>query len=199
METDTRPPVLEELGEALERIWLAGLGAFALAEEEGSRLFQQLIDAGERFAGDVRKGVREGEEEGESLYRRLVEAGAEVESRFRGKVDDTIDETRRAVDETRERIEEGVDEVESKVRSVAEQTLERIGVPTRAEMEALNQSIDRLARMVESLAKAREGTPSGYSMHPVGGGWYEILKDSEVVEKVQGHEQAEARMRDLAG
>lgn len=197
MATETRPPVMDEIRTVFERIWLAGLGAFSLAEQEGSRLFQQLTEAGERFAGELRQGVREGEEEGETLYRKLVDAGAELETRIRGKVDDTIGDTRRAVDKTRERIEEQVDEVEDQVRRVVDLALERIGVPTQAEIEALNQSIDRLARMVESLARAQRGEQSPYTLRSVGGGWYEILKGSDVVEKVQGREHAEARLSEL--
>ena len=34
---------------SVERIWLAGLGAFALTEEQGSRFFQSLVTKGERF------------------------------------------------------------------------------------------------------------------------------------------------------
>lgn len=199
MAEESRPPVIDEVRGALERIWLAGLGAFSLAEEEGSRLFQQLIDAGERFTGSVRQGLKEGEEEGETLYRRLVDAGAGLEARVRGTVDETIGGTKRVVGETRERIEERVDEIEGKVKRVVEQVLERIGVPTRAEMDDLNRSIDRLARMVESLVHSEKHERSGYSLQPLGGGWYEILHGAEIVDKVQGREHAEARLNELAG
>lgn len=38
--------VQEELKESVHRIWLAGLGALAAAEEEGTRLFTRLVDRG---------------------------------------------------------------------------------------------------------------------------------------------------------
>ena len=38
--------VQEELKESVHRIWLAGLGALAAAEEEGSKLFSRLVDRG---------------------------------------------------------------------------------------------------------------------------------------------------------
>jgi len=38
--------VQEELKESVHRIWLAGLGALAAAEEEGTKLFTRLVDRG---------------------------------------------------------------------------------------------------------------------------------------------------------
>jgi poly(hydroxyalkanoate) granule-associated protein len=36
----------EELKESVHRIWLAGLGALAAAEEEGGKIFSRLVDRG---------------------------------------------------------------------------------------------------------------------------------------------------------
>jgi poly(hydroxyalkanoate) granule-associated protein len=36
----------EDIKESVHRIWLAGLGALAAAEEEGSKLFSRLVDRG---------------------------------------------------------------------------------------------------------------------------------------------------------
>ena len=41
MKTVKRMPVVQE---AAEQIYLAGLGAFALAEEEGSKVFENLVE-----------------------------------------------------------------------------------------------------------------------------------------------------------
>jgi poly(hydroxyalkanoate) granule-associated protein len=42
-----RTPALPMLKESAHDIWLAGLGAFALAGEEGGRLFKSLVKKGE--------------------------------------------------------------------------------------------------------------------------------------------------------
>lgn len=42
-----RTPALPMLKESAHEIWLAGLGAFALAGEEGGRLFKSLVKKGE--------------------------------------------------------------------------------------------------------------------------------------------------------
>ena len=38
--------VQDEIKESVHRIWLAGLGALSTAEEEGSKLFNRLVDRG---------------------------------------------------------------------------------------------------------------------------------------------------------
>ncbi|MCZ7651048.1 MAG: phasin family protein [Thermoanaerobaculia bacterium] len=41
----------EEVRESAGKIWLAGLGALATAEEEGSKLFKNLVKKGEEVEG----------------------------------------------------------------------------------------------------------------------------------------------------
>ena len=57
-----RPEVEQELKDTAHRVWLAGLGALAVAGEEGKALFQTLVARGEeleaRNAGRVAR-VRE--------------------------------------------------------------------------------------------------------------------------------------------
>lgn len=42
-----KPRALPMLKESAQEIWLAGLGAFAMAGEEGGKLFKQLVKRGE--------------------------------------------------------------------------------------------------------------------------------------------------------
>ncbi len=43
--------VQTELTESARKVWLAGLGAFALAQEEGSKVFENLVERGREFEG----------------------------------------------------------------------------------------------------------------------------------------------------
>ena len=45
----------EDFKDSAGKIWLAGLGAFALAEEEGGKMFKKLVARGEDFEKDVKK------------------------------------------------------------------------------------------------------------------------------------------------
>ena len=47
----TKQPALRE---SAERIWLAGLGALALTEEQGSKFFKNLVKKGEAFDRETR-------------------------------------------------------------------------------------------------------------------------------------------------
>jgi poly(hydroxyalkanoate) granule-associated protein len=50
METSTQTGsernVQEEIKDSVHRIWLAGLGALAAAEEEGGKIFSRLVERG---------------------------------------------------------------------------------------------------------------------------------------------------------
>ena len=41
--------VMDTVRESAHRIWLAGLGALAAAEEEGNKVFRGLVERGEKF------------------------------------------------------------------------------------------------------------------------------------------------------
>ena len=45
-QTGTERNVQEEIKESVHRIWLAGLGALAAAEEEGGKVFSRLVERG---------------------------------------------------------------------------------------------------------------------------------------------------------
>lgn len=47
----------QEISESAHRIWLAGLGALSRAEEEGGKLFQQLVDKGREMEKSGRQGL----------------------------------------------------------------------------------------------------------------------------------------------
>ena len=49
--SSTKQPMLKE---SAERIWLAGLGALALTEEQGTKLFKSLVKKGEGFERQTR-------------------------------------------------------------------------------------------------------------------------------------------------
>ena len=47
--------VYEDMRESAHKIWLAGLGALAKAEEEGTKVFHNLVEAGEKFEARGKK------------------------------------------------------------------------------------------------------------------------------------------------
>lgn len=75
----------DEIKRNSNRIWLAGLGAYALMEEEGKELFERLVDKGQVF-----------EKENNSRGQQLV-------------ADSKLDELKNRANQTMDRIERAFD------------------------------------------------------------------------------------------
>ena len=127
----------DDVRESAHKIWLAGLGALALAEQEGSKLFGELVTRGERYETEgkehLKEAVRGAREEAKS-------AATDAASQAR-------EQARRIADAAREmwgRTSEGVDQ------SVAK-ALEKVGIPSRDEIQALSRRVTELTLAVERL------------------------------------------------
>ncbi|NJN47336.1 MAG: phasin family protein [Candidatus Competibacteraceae bacterium] len=106
------------------QIWLAGLGAFAKAEEEGGKLFETLVQEGEKVEAHTRKVAED----------KMEEVKDKVEQ-VRGKATDTWD---------------GLEQVfEDRVARV----LNRLGVPTNDDVQDLAKRVEELNATVKSLNK----------------------------------------------
>jgi len=112
--------------EAAEQIYLAGLGAFALAEEGGTRVFETLVKRG--------KGL-------EKLNKaRLHKVLAQVE----GKVGDV-----------REGAEHAFGRLTAPIDAGVTTALHRLGVPTRKEIALLTRRVEELTKTVEKTRGRR--------------------------------------------
>ena len=107
-------------GGAAHRVWLAGLGALALAEEQGGRLFEALVGRGKRF--EDQHGTPVGQAAG----------------RVRG----TVESVRHRADRTWKRVETAFDEQVSAA-------LRRLGVPTQVEISRLTRCLEELNGKLE--------------------------------------------------
>lgn len=67
----------EEMTEKTREIWLAGLGVFSAAEEQGSKLFKDFVEKGEEM---VKKG--------EKLEKKGLQFSGEKKKEIAGKVDE---------------------------------------------------------------------------------------------------------------
>ncbi|GAB4374751.1 MAG: hypothetical protein Kow0062_13060 [Acidobacteriota bacterium] len=119
---EDRKIVPEEVRESAHKIWLAGLGALATAEEEGSRLFRTLVERGEEF-----------------------------ESRGRERVGRVLDTVGGQVGTVRKTAEERLGKLGSGVEEAVMRALKQLGVPSREEIDTLNRRIEELARSIEAL------------------------------------------------
>jgi poly(hydroxyalkanoate) granule-associated protein len=58
-ETRHEKSLQDDLKESAHRIWLAGLGALAAAEQEGSKMFNRLVDRGRDFEAKGRTEAKD--------------------------------------------------------------------------------------------------------------------------------------------
>ena len=117
-------PIIANIRESANRIWLAGLGAYAKTQEEGEKLFQSLVKEGEKVEKQARKAAEA----------RLEEAKSKVVE-FRGKASQQFD-----------RLEELFQE------RVA-QVLNRLGVPTQEDIQELTKRVEALNESIMALKK----------------------------------------------
>ena len=166
--------VAGDVKDATQNVFLAGLGALAMAEEEGSKLFKKLVKKGKTVE--------------------LPELGAKRVKAIREQLDDASDKASDAVtsrvNDAKYMAEETADKVEDRIQDAVAVVMKRIGVPTREEVSELTASVERLTQHIDSL-KAERATTDELVLEAVGGGWYEIRIGDVVVEKVQGKETAD--------
>lgn len=124
--TAGKPVSGQSIMESAQHIWLAGLGAFAKAQEEGGRLFESLIKEGSNL---------------ESRTRKLASGGAD---NLRGAVETSVSQVRERTQETWDRLEQVFEDRVSRA-------LSKLGVPGRKELDALLRRVEELNEQVRKI------------------------------------------------
>ncbi len=128
---DASTTALSDVKSYARKIWLAGLGAYTKVGQEGSEYFQELIKAGQTVETKGKKAVAE---KLEAANAEIDEAKNEV-STFKGKVEVQLDKVEKAFD--------------SRVASA----LNRIGIPSKHDVETLSGKLDELTALLERVAR----------------------------------------------
>ena len=168
--------VAKDATDSAQKIFNAGLGALAIAGEEGSSFFNKLVARGEKVefknfgAGQVKK------------IREQLDANT-------GKVADAV---KSRVKDAKYMAEEASGKFEERVQEIVAVVMKRMGVPMREEISELTASVERLTRQVRKLKGETSEAAGELVLEAVGGGWYEIKAGDVVVEKVQGKDDAQS-------
>jgi poly(hydroxyalkanoate) granule-associated protein len=123
--------------ESANQIWLAGLGAFAKAQEEGGRVFETLVKEGIAIQ---RKTQAVAEERISDATTRMASMATDLSSKASGQWD----------------------KLEGIFEERVERALKKLGVPTARDVEALVARVDELNRSVQRLGAksgSRAATP----------------------------------------
>lgn len=81
--SDATKNLQDELRESAHRIWLAGLGALASAGEEGTKMFDRLVDRGRDYEA-------KGRDEARKQYEGARSTADELWSTWSGKLDEAV-------------------------------------------------------------------------------------------------------------
>lgn len=118
--------LLGTVKESSSQIWLAGLGAFSKAQEEGSKVFEALVKEGTGL---------------QKKFRSLADARVnDVTNEFSGKITEATSKAAGAWDRLETVFEERVG------RAVG-----RLGVPTKADITKLTARVEELTKQVQKL------------------------------------------------
>jgi poly(hydroxyalkanoate) granule-associated protein len=128
-ETSRTETLQDELTKRGRDVWLAGLGALATVEEEGTKLFSRLVDRGKAFEEERREELKAASEK-----------------------------AREQRDEALAQIEEAGEETQSLLMDTVNTALERFGVPTRNEVDRLSKKVEKLSEQVDDLSKTLSKT-----------------------------------------
>lgn len=100
------------------QIWLAGLGAFSKAEEEGGRFFDALVDTGRDLETKTRSAEAKVDELREKVRHRTGETMEKMEKAFDERLNKALSRlglpNKHEVEDLKQRIQELTAELESK-------------------------------------------------------------------------------------
>jgi len=130
--------VTARIRESAAQIWLAGLGAFAKAQEEGGKIFEALVKEGE--AAQKRGG---------KIFEALVKEGEAVQKRGMKAAEERVAEFR-------DRATGSWDKLEKVFEDRVAKALHSLNVPTKKDIDGLSRRIEKLTAVADKLSASME-------------------------------------------
>lgn len=125
---EEKATLLTDVKHAARQIWLAGLGAYSKAGQEGADYLKDLIKSGESV-----------EKQGKKLVTEQVEAA-----------NDTV---KTGVSSVKEKVEVQLDKVEKAFDARVASALNRLGIPSKKDVAALSAKLDELSALLEHASR----------------------------------------------
>ncbi|AEG91949.1 phasin family protein [Ramlibacter tataouinensis] len=134
-------PFADTIKESASQIWLAGLGAFAKAQQEGGKVFESLVKDGQTLQ---RKTQAAAEEKLSEASQRMASMAGDLSAKASGQWDklETIFEER------------------------VSRALHRLGVPSSQDLATMAARIEELERTVARLSARRASAPRKTAVRP---------------------------------
>ena len=138
---DTKRKSKERVNEfttQLENVFLAGLGAMSNAQKMGSDTFETLVKDGKEFRKEASKKTESLIEDVQSAIHDMSE---EAQERAEGLLDRVRDRSK-------------VSKVQSAFDKRVADTMDRLNVPSKNDVDKLNKKLNKILRILEDQKKA---------------------------------------------
>lgn len=126
--------LLKSVRDSAQEIWQAGLGAFAKAQQEGTKVFETLVKEGEGLSRKTRN---------------IAESKINEVSGNVSKAASTISTKAQA------QATEAWDKLEQVFEDRVARALNRLGVPTQKDVQALSKRVEELTASLNALTGAK--------------------------------------------
>ena len=132
----------QSVKESAQQIWLAGMGAFSKAQEEGGKVFDALV------------------KEGASLQKKTQGAAEDKISEVTGKMS-------AMAGTVTAKAGQNWDKLESIFEARTAKAMNKLGVPTAKDVDALVQRVNELSAAVAGMSKGGAAKAARARKHPV--------------------------------
>ncbi len=150
--------------DSAREIWLAGLGAFSVAQtesgkfiDEGNKMFDKLVAEGVKLEKRTRKDVEGAVDDLRSdIESRVDDIRKDIESRvneFRGDVKSRLGGVREQAESVRKQASDNWDKLENIFEDRVSRSLGSLGIPTRDDVNDLAKRVQKLSIQVAALDK----------------------------------------------
>ena len=123
---------LDDVTDSAHQVFLAGLGAAALSQEETGRLFDRLVSRGRKVEAEGKKKVAAGKKQLDSTTKQATARAEKVYRRVQ-------------------------DELDSRLAKI----VNRLGIPNQDQIRLLTDRVAELTRKVEGLQKPTKAAAAG--------------------------------------
>jgi poly(hydroxyalkanoate) granule-associated protein len=130
--TKKQTDAFERLSASARRIWLAGLGAIAEAEQRGDEIFESLVESGESYEKTLKEPI--------------------------GKASAVFKES---VSTAQSKASSALNDLEGLVDQKIATAMKKMGLASRAEVESLRREVERLKKGSASRPKKKSPRKKG--------------------------------------
>ena len=128
--------------ESAREIWLAGLGAFSVAQAESGKVIDQ----------------------GNKLFEKLVSEGMKLEKKTRNVAETTVGDIKGEVESkvgaVRQQAVDNWDKLETIFEDRVARVLSQLGVPTASDVNKLSERVQTLSKKVTEMSKTGAAKPA---------------------------------------